>query len=130
MKESILRIKSYAFALKIIRIYRQLISEQKEFILSKQLLKCGTSPGALIREAEFAQSTPDFISKYSIALKEVNETEYWLSLLRDTDFINSETAVDLISDNKELMKMLISSINTLKQKLIEESNAKKGYSHS
>jgi len=117
MKESILREKSYAFALKVVRLYQQLVSEQKEFILSKQLLKCGTAPGALIREAEFAQSTPDYISKYSIALKEVNETDYWLSLLRDAAYINDQVAYELISDNNKLLKMLIASINTLKQKL-------------
>ena len=116
-KESILRIKSYAFALKVVKLYQQLLSEKKEFILSKQLLKSGTAPGALIREAEYAQSSPDFISKYSIALKEVNEADYWLTLLRDSGYISAETAEELISENNELLRMLISSINTLKEKI-------------
>jgi len=85
--------------------------------MSKQFLKAGTSIGALVREAEFAQSKPDFISKMSIALKESNETDYWVSLLRDSGFISIETATDLLSDNRELISMLISSIKTAKQSL-------------
>jgi len=81
MKDSILREKSYKFALKVIIIYKSIVSEKKEYLLGKQLLKSGTAIGALIREAEFAQSKADFISKLSIALKDSNETDYWLSLL-------------------------------------------------
>jgi four helix bundle protein len=119
-KESFLRIKSYAFALKVVKLYQQLLSEKKEYILSKQLLKSGTAPGALIRESEYAQSSPDFISKYSIALKEVNEADYWITLLRDSGYISSETAEELIAENNELLRMLISSINTLKEKIRQE----------
>ena len=75
MKENILREKTYVFALKVIKVYKQILYSHKEFVLSKQFLKAGTSPGALVREAEFAQSKPDFISKMSIALKEANECE-------------------------------------------------------
>ena len=117
MSESILRQKSYAFALKVIKVYKQIVSEHKEYILSKQFLKAGTSIGAMVREAEFAQSKPDFISKLSISLKEANETEYWISLLRDSDYISSETANELLADNKELISMLVSSIKTAKKSL-------------
>lgn len=90
---------------------------EKEFILSRQLLKSGTSIGALIREAEHAQSTADFISKMSISLKEANETEYWIMLLRDSNLIDTQTASKLISDNNELISMLVSTIKTSKNKL-------------
>jgi four helix bundle protein len=117
MKESILREKTYVFALKVIKVYKQIITENKEYVLSKQFLKAGTSPGALVREAEFAQSKPDFISKLSIALKEANECEYWTSLLRDSDFISTETANDILNYNSEIIRMLISSIKTAKNNI-------------
>jgi four helix bundle protein len=115
MGESVLKQKSYSFALKVIRVYKQTVADKKEYIISKQFLDSGTSIGALIREAEFAQSKADFISKMNIALKEANETEYWICLLRDSDFINVETANDLNSANQELLRMLISTIKTAKQ---------------
>jgi four helix bundle protein len=117
MAESILRQKSYAFALGVIKVYKQIVADHKEYVLSKQFLKAGTSIGALVREAEFAQSKPDFISKMSIALKESNETDYWVSLLHDSGFISIEIATKLLADNKELISMLISSIKTAKQSL-------------
>jgi four helix bundle protein len=117
MAESILRQKSYAFALKVIKVYKQIVAEYKEYVLSKQFLKAGTSIGAMVREAEFAQSKPDFVSKMSIALKESNETDYWVSLLHDSGFISTETATELLADNRELICMLISSIKTAKQSL-------------
>ena len=92
MAESILRSKSYSFALELIKVYKAIVQEHKEYVLSKQLLRSGTAIGALIREAEFAQSKADFISKLSISLKESNETSYWISLLRDSDFLITETA--------------------------------------
>ena len=116
MNESILREKTYAFALKIVSTSNQISAGHKEFILSKQLLRSGTAPGALMREAEFAQSRPDFISKLSIALKEANECSYWLSLLKDSDIITQEDFVDLDSDIKEIVRLLVSSIKTLKSK--------------
>ena len=117
MKESIIKQKTYAFAMKVIKVYKQIISEHKEYVLSKQFLKAGTAPGALIREAEYGQSKPDFISKMSIALKEANESEYWTCLLRDSDFITQATALDLLTDNIEIIKMLTASINTAKSNL-------------
>ena len=83
-------------------------------MLSKQVLRSGTSIGALIREAEFAQSRADFVSKMSIALKEANETEYWLSILKDTSYINEEQFLDLQPDCKELIAMLASTVKTSK----------------
>ena len=117
MKESILKQKTYAFALKVINVYKQIIAEHKEYTLSKQFLKAGTAPGALVREAEYGQSKPDFISKLGIALKEANECDYWTCLLKDTDFITLETYNDLQTENKEIIYMLISSIKTARSTL-------------
>jgi four helix bundle protein len=99
----------------VIKVYKQIVAEKKEYVLSKQFLDSGTSIGALIREAEFAQSKADFISKMNISLKESNETEYWICLLRDSEFIPLETANELNTDNQELLRMLISTIKTAKQ---------------
>jgi len=117
MKESVLKNKSYDFAVLIVKTYKIISLEKKEYALSRQLLKSGTSIGANIREAEFAQSNKDFISKMSIALKEANETEYWLSLLKDTSYIDADNFTTLVSFNKELIKILVSTINTMKSKL-------------
>lgn len=120
MKESILRNKSYAFALKIVALYKQLINDHKEFILSKQVLKSGTAPRALTWEAQYAQSTPDFISKMSIALKEANETDFWLSLLSDSGYLTTEDAVVLRNDLHEIILMLASSVRTSKELLAKQ----------
>ncbi len=90
MKKNIVREKSYAFALRIIRLYKYLSSDKKEFILSKQILKSGTSSGAIVEEAIGAQSTKDFYSKLAIAYKETRETHYWLRLLRDSEYLENE----------------------------------------
>ena len=122
MKRSILRTKSYQFALDVIKICRQITSVEKEFVLSRQLLKSGTSIGALVREAEFAQSKPDFISKMSISLKEANETEYWILLLKDSGLIEATNANQLISDNNELISMLVATIKTSKSHLFTHNS--------
>jgi len=114
MKDNPLRDKSYQFAIRIVKLSQYLQRDKKEFVLSKQVLRSGTAVGALIREAEFGQSKPDFISKMSIALKEANETEYWLSLLKDTDFISENQFVSLQSDCMELIAMLVSTVKTSK----------------
>ncbi|ULC58537.1 four helix bundle protein [Flaviramulus sp. BrNp1-15] len=116
MKESILKNKSYDFAIMVVKIYKTISYKHKEFTLSRQLLKSGTSIGANIREAEFAQSNKDFINKMSIALKETNETDYWLSLLKDTSYLDLDNHLKLTSYNNELIKMLVSTINTMKSK--------------
>lgn len=117
MKSSPLRDKSYVFAVNIIRLVQQLQSDKKEFVLSRQLLRSGTAVGALLREAEYGQSTADFINKLNVALKEANETEYWLNLLKDTDYMDMELFEKRNGECKELIAMLVSSIKTMKLKV-------------
>lgn len=114
MKQSPIHLKSYAFALRIIKLYKYLNTEHKEYVLSKQVLRSGTSIGALVKESEHAQSKADFIHKMSIALKEANETEYWLSLLKDSGYITDKSFESLHSDATELLKLLISIVKTSK----------------
>jgi four helix bundle protein len=114
MSKSVLRDKSYSFAVRVVKLSRFLQTEQKEFILSKQLIRSGTAIGALLREAEFGQSKADFINKLYIALKEANESEYWLNLLFDTGYVEESGYQSILQDNKELIAMLVSSIKTLK----------------
>ncbi|HSF89291.1 MAG TPA: four helix bundle protein [Saprospiraceae bacterium] len=114
MKPSILRQKTFEFAVKIVRLVQRLQSEKKEFVMSHQLLKCGTSVGANDSEAEFAQSKDDFISKLSISLKEANESKFFLELLHATDYIETDEFRKLISDCGEIKAMLISSLRTVK----------------
>jgi len=116
MKESVLREKSYAFAIRIIRLSVYLQKEKQEYVLSKQMLRSGTSIGALVRESEYGQSKLDFIHKLSIALKEANETEYWLSLLSETDFIEKKIHASISADLTEVLRILIASIKTAKGK--------------
>ena len=115
--ENILKTKSYDFARRIIKLVKYLNLEKKEFVLAKQILRSGTAIGALIREGEYAQSKPDFISKLSIALKEANETDYWLNLLKDEDFIAPENFTSIQNDCIELIKLLTATIKTTKQNL-------------
>ncbi len=114
--KNILREKSYVFALKIVELSKELNEKKKEYILSKQILRSGTSIGAIIRESEFAQSKADFISKLSIALKEANETDYWLSLLKDSGYIDENKFSELNKLCNEIIKLCIASINTSKGK--------------
>ncbi len=113
-RENVLRDKSYKFALRIVKLYKHLAEEKKEYVLSKQILRSGTSIGANIAEGNQAQSKPDFIHKLSIAHKESFETEYWLCLLRDGEFITEKQAESLIIDCQEVQKILTSSIKTAK----------------
>ena len=115
MKNSPLKEKSYKFAIRIVKLSQFLQKDKKEFVLSKQVLRSGTGVGALIREAEFGQSKADFTSKMSIALKEASETEYWLSLLMDTEFISEDQFMSLQSDIKEIIAMLVSTVKTSKK---------------
>ena len=115
MEGSPLKNKSYLFAIRIVKLSQYLQDEKREFVLSKQVLRSGTAIGALVREAEFGQSKPDFTSKMSLALKEANETEYWLSLLHDTDFIHENQFLSLQADCNELIAMLVSTVKTSKQ---------------
>jgi four helix bundle protein len=113
-EKSILKSKSFAFGIKIIEISRQLKDSKREYVLYRQLLRSGTAIGASISEAEFAQSKADFINKLSIALKEANETEYWLKLLGATQCMEKGPLEEVIRLLRELIRMLISSLNTLK----------------
>lgn len=119
MKENVVAEKSYAFALRIVKAYKFLSSEQREFILSKQLLRSGTAIGALVKEAEHAQSKADFINKMNIAFKEANETEYWLMLLKDSNFIDEKSFQSISEENKELIRLLISIVKTSKEKHVQ-----------
>lgn len=113
--KNVLKDKTYAFAIRIVKLTQYLQDEKKEFILSKQILRSGTAVGALISESEFAQSKPDFISKLHIALKEANETNYWIDLLKDTQYINEKMYNSIQPEIKELISILVSSIKTSKE---------------
>lgn len=113
---NVLKDKSFSFSICIVELYKKLI-ERKEFVMSKQLLRSGTAVGALIREAEFAQSRPDFISKLSIALKEANETHYWLELLHPTNYMGDDRLRTYSEQSHELVSMPGASIKTSKLKL-------------
>ncbi|CAN5522241.1 four helix bundle protein [soil metagenome] len=125
MSESVLREKSYAFAIRIVEMNRFLCSEKKEYVLSKQVLRSGTAIGALIHEAEFGQSTPDFRTKFTIALKEANETQYWLRLLTDTRYLDERFFSSISNDCLELIRMLVATIKTLKIREEAERLAKR-----
>ena len=108
--------KSKFFAVKIVNLYKALCSEKKEFVIAKQVLRSGTSIGANLAEAEFAFSTKDYISKKSIALKECAETAYWLELLKETKYLDHELFTALDAKCKEILKLLLSTIKTLRSK--------------
>ena len=108
--------KSFKFALRIIRLSRYLQKEYHEYVLSKQILRSGTAIGALIRESKYAQSKADFLHKLAIALKEANETKYWLELLWQSEYIDDAMYSSIEPDIDELLKLLISSTKTIKSK--------------
>ncbi len=114
MKENILKTKTFNFSIRVVNCYKFLIQEKKEFVLSKQLLRSGTSVGAMIRESEHSESKPDFIHKMAIAQKEINESIYWLELLHATDFLSTELFNNLNNDAIEIIKLITSSIKTAK----------------
>ena len=114
--QSILKSKSFDFAVRVIKLYKFLKKNYSEYELSQQLLRCGTGVGALIREAEHGESRKDFLHKLNISLKEANECVYWLDLLHATDYINKRMYESMMKDAVELLKMLISSVKTTKSK--------------
>ena len=114
MKENVLIDKSIKFAARIVKLQKYLLAEKKESVLSKQIIRSGTSIGANINEANYGNSKADFISKLHIALKETAETEYWIKLLNMSEYIDDEMSKSLITDCLELKRLLISSINTAK----------------
>ena len=113
--ENIVETKSFNFAVRIVNLYKYLTDTKKEYVLSKQLLRSGTSIGANVAEAEQAQSKPDFVSKMNIALKETSETKYWIKLLHVTEFLSEKESNSLLADCVELEKLLVSIIKSSKQ---------------
>ncbi|MGB5929553.1 MAG: four helix bundle protein [Cyclobacteriaceae bacterium] len=116
LKINILKDKSFAFSVRIVKLYKHLTQEQREFVMSKQLLRSGTAIGAIYREAEQAESRADFIHKISMSLKECNETLYWLELLHATEYLNDMAYKSIFSDAEELIKLLTSILKTSKAK--------------
>ncbi len=112
---NIIQGKSKAFAVRIIKFYKYLCDEKKEFVLSKQILRSGTSIGANVRESKNAQSRADFISKMNIALKEADETAYWFELLQESEIVNEEQIKNLYEENIEIIKILSSIVKTTKE---------------
>ena len=115
-EENIIVIKSMKFAIRIINLYKYLI-DKNEYVLSKQILRSGTSVGANCRESRNAQSLPDFVNKLNIALKEADETAYWLELLKEGSFIDEQSYTSIYSDCDELIKLLTSIIKTSKTRI-------------
>ena len=114
MDKSITHIKTKAFAVRIIRFYKYLSEEKHEYVLAKQILRAGTSIGANVRESYSAQSRADFINKLNIALKEADETQYWLEIFLDSEIITQSEYDSLYTDLKEICALLASSIKTIK----------------
>ena len=110
--KNIIAFKSKTFALRCIKLYKYLYTEHKEFVLSKQMLRCGTSIGANVKEALRGQSKADFGAKMNIALKEANETEYWLELLDDSNYLTKEQADSILSDCRELLRILTAIVKS------------------
>ena len=114
-KNDALSQQSFDFSLRIIKLFKYMQKEHREYILSKQILRSGTAIGALIREAKFAHSRPDFLNKLTVALKEANETSYWLELLWKSDYITTQMYQSIEPDIKSLLKLLVSSTKTVKK---------------
>ena len=120
-KDNILQKKSYKFAIRVVKLSQFLTNEKKEYILSKQILRAGTSVGALVSESKFAQSRADFINKLMVALKEANETQYWINLLHDTKYITTDMHKSLYADIDELISLLVAITKTIKNKGISKN---------
>ena len=114
MKENVIKDKSYKFAIRIVNLYKYLVEQKKEYVLSRQLLRSGTSIGSNVCEGEDAQSRADFLSKINISLKEAKETKYWLELIRETEYITNEQFDSIYNDCIEIVKILTSIVKSLK----------------
>ena len=121
MRESVLKNKSFKFAIRIVNLYKYLCEDKREFVLSKQVLRSGTSVGAMVYEAEHSESKADFIHKMAIAQKEINETIYWLELLKETEYISDKEFESIDTDAIEIIKMITLTIKTTKSKLKNNS---------
>lgn len=119
-RDGVLIKKSFDFAIRVINLYKFLRNLHKEYVVSQQLFRSGTAIGALIREAEHGESRKDFLHKLNIALKEANETVYWLELLFGAKYIDEKMFNSMMKDAIELLKMLISSVKTIKNKAIKQ----------
>jgi len=117
MKQNIIYDKSFNFAIRIVKLYKYLQEDKKEYIISKQIIRSGTSIGANVSEAIEGQSKKDFIAKLSISLKEANETKYWIKLLIATDYLEEKLGNDILNDLLEIIKILVSIIKTTKSSL-------------
>jgi len=115
--KSIVAEKSLTFSIRVVKLYKYLIETKREYILSKQILRSATAIGALIREAEHGQSKADFLHKMNIALKEANETVYWLILLKETEYLTESEYTSMHHDSEELLKILASIVKTTKNRL-------------
>jgi len=114
MRKNIVKDKSFGFAIRVVRLYQFLVNEKKEYVLSKQLLRSGTSVGAMVREAEHSESKKDFIHKMAIAQKEINESLYWLELMRETDYLSKKEFESLNKDAVEIIKLITSILKSTK----------------
>lgn len=112
--DNVIENKSFQFAIRIVRLYKFLCEEKREYILSKQLLRAGTSIGANVTESQQAQSKPDFVSKISIALKEASETKYWIKLLGDTEYLSENQTKSILDDCVEIEKILVTILKSAK----------------
>lgn len=117
MRDNILQAKTYAFAIRVVNLYKHLVESKKEYVLSKQLLRSGTSIGANVEESIGGQSDKDFSAKLSIAYKEARETHYWIRLLRDTNSLTLSEATSLLVDLDEILKIIGATLKTMKAKL-------------
>lgn len=114
MKENVVKSKSFTFAVRVVKLYKFLCDDKKEFVLSKQLLRSGTSVGAMVREAEHSESKADFVHKMAIAQKEMNETLYWLELLKETEYLTQQQFESINNDAIEIIKLITTIIKTTK----------------
>ncbi len=117
MKENIIKNKSFELAIRIVKLYQYLCIDKKEFVMSKQLLRSGTSVGAMVRESEHSESKADFVHKLAIAQKEINETIYWLELLKATDYLTQEQFDSINKDAVEIIKLITSIIKSTKSNI-------------
>ncbi len=117
MKSNVIKQKSFEFAIRIVKLYQYLQKEKKEYVLSKQLLRSGTSVGAMVREAEHSESKLDFIHKLAIAQKEINEALYWIELLKCTNYLNEKEFLSINNDAVEVIKIITSIIKSTKAKV-------------
>ena len=115
MQENVLKDKTFRLAVRIVKLYRHLCDTKKEYVLSKQVLRSGTSVGAMIREAEYSESKADFVHKMAIAQKEINETLYWLELMHETKYLSTKEFDSINADAVEIIKLITASIKTVKK---------------